>query len=946
MHSVERARPDPAAAPTPRRPPDAGAQAELDLTTPRDGDARRSRERRRRKAKKPRRRHADVAPARAARPAHEGAARAAPGVHSLRDLRQRAVHDSSRSRWSPSCPRAPRSSRPAWSSPFMTPFKLAFYVALFARDAGACSTRSGRSSRPGLYRREKRFAVPLLVSSVLLFYVGVVVRVLRRVPGDVRVTSSAPRPTGVKCMPDMTQLPRLRAHDVLRVRRRVRSAGRRGAAGAHRPREGGEAAARTAATCSSASSWSRPSSRRPTRSPNASWPSRCTCSTRAAWSWHASCRRCAAKRRTRPRRKKPRRAERGDRWLKQSRIVRPNAALLAPVRLGQTRRHRGATAPIKIRGIKDDGSHTTTVVSPDYSRQLLRSSARARHAVHDRVLRALHLLRHARDAGAVPRRRPPSAANPGFGIDGATAGAVYGLFTGAAYLLASPAAGSPTGSSASATRVSSAASSSRPATSSCAIPATPDGLLLRRLAVMVLGIGLLKPNVSTMVGALYEGQPGARRDAGFSIFYMGINLGAFLGPLVAGRPRREVELALRASRSAASRCCIGLLSVPARRSATSATPGCAPTGVPPTQRKRTWTLLIAHRRRGRRPRAVVLFVRRASRRRRRTLAHGAVRRAGRARRGLLRLRAVVRRARRRREEARRRHHHAVLLVRGAVLGRLRAAGAPRSTLFAVDYTDRSLLGGMFADGVHPAAWYQSVNPSVIILLAPVFAWLWVVARRAQHRSLGADQDGPGPAAARLRLPRHDVGRASWSVSSGGKVGPIWLCWPTCSTPSASCACRRSGLSNVTKLAPREFVSRMMGTWFLGTAIGNTVAGLVGGHVRGREGRRPAALSSSVMTLIGGGAGVFILLVRAPVRSWIGDANEPHQLLARRARAASLAAPALLASLQRPEGPTPPPKIEAPMSSSRSSTRTWSSSTAKATPPAGRRPPTSPPTRSS
>ena len=54
------------------------------------------------------------------------------------------------------------------------------------------------------------------------------------------------------------------------------------------------------------------------------------------------------------------------------------------------------------------------------------------------------------------------------------------------------------------------------------------------LAVVVLGIGLLKPNVSSVVGALYEGQPGARRDAGFSIFYMGINLGAAAGPFIAG----------------------------------------------------------------------------------------------------------------------------------------------------------------------------------------------------------------------------------------------------------------------------------------------------------------------------------------------------------------------------------------------------------------------------
>ncbi len=65
-----------------------------------------------------------------------------------------------------------------------------------------------------------------------------------------------------------------------------------------------------------------------------------------------------------------------------------------------------------------------------------------------------------------------------------------------------------------------------------AIPASP-AIFYIGLAVVVLGIGLLKPNVSSVVGALYEGQAGARRDAGFSIFYMGINLGAAVGPFIA-----------------------------------------------------------------------------------------------------------------------------------------------------------------------------------------------------------------------------------------------------------------------------------------------------------------------------------------------------------------------------------------------------------------------------
>src|SRR5207253_3532202 len=68
-----------------------------------------------------------------------------------------------------------------------------------------------------------------------------------------------------------------------------------------------------------------------------------------------------------------------------------------------------------------------------------------------------------------------------------------------------------------------------------ALPAFYSGL-----ALIVIGTGLLKPNVSTLVGSLYE-EGDSRRDAGFSLFYMGINLGAFIGPLIAGYLAQRVN---------------------------------------------------------------------------------------------------------------------------------------------------------------------------------------------------------------------------------------------------------------------------------------------------------------------------------------------------------------------------------------------------------------------
>src|SRR4051812_29669713 len=70
-----------------------------------------------------------------------------------------------------------------------------------------------------------------------------------------------------------------------------------------------------------------------------------------------------------------------------------------------------------------------------------------------------------------------------------------------------------------------------------AVPAVPTVFL--GLGLIVVGTGLLKPNISTVVGQLYE-RDDPRRDAGFSLFYFGVNLGAFLAPLVCGTLGRKV----------------------------------------------------------------------------------------------------------------------------------------------------------------------------------------------------------------------------------------------------------------------------------------------------------------------------------------------------------------------------------------------------------------------
>jgi POT family proton-dependent oligopeptide transporter len=177
---------------------------------------------------------------------------------------------------------------------------------------------------------------------------------------------------------------------------------------------------------------------------------------------------------------------------------------------------------------------------------------------------------------------------------------------------------------------------------------------------------------------------------------------------------------------------------------------------------------------------------------------------------------------------------------------------------------------MFPDGVHPASWYQSANPVFIILFAPFFAWLWT--------SLGArNLDPSSPAKFGLGLILLGLGflvmmfAAQTIVATGGRSVPTWLLLAYLIHTFGELCLSPVGLSNITKLAPQRFVGQMMGTWFLGSAVGNLFAGLIGGHIASAEVASLPALFLQ-MTLIGVGAGIVMLLLARPLRSWIGDAK--------------------------------------------------------------------------
>ena len=324
-----------------------------------------------------------------------------------------------------------------------------------------------------------------------------------------------------------------------------------------------------------------------------------------------------------------------------------------------------------------------------------------------------------------------------------------------------------------------------------------------------------------------KASPDARRDAGFSIFYMGINLGAFDRPdRRRGHARRKDQLAAGFRAPAVSRRC-SARSISSFRSATSATPGCRRQVCPAARRASA-----RGRCSSRSPAAAAASSRsccsRASIRRSKHSSRSVCSSARSRSQSRSSATPVLRRSRLRRTQACRRHHR-VLLLRRALLGRLRATGHDVQHLRVRDTRTARSLGSWFEDGQHPAPGTSPINPWFIILFAPVFAWFWVCARRAQPGSFGADQDGRRPAAPGRRLPGHDLRGQVRGFAPAARSGPVWLILAYLFHTFGELCLSPVGLSNVTKLAPQKFVGRMMGTWFLGTAIGNTIAGLAGGQ---------------------------------------------------------------------------------------------------------------------
>jgi POT family proton-dependent oligopeptide transporter len=333
------------------------------------------------------------------------------------------------------------------------------------------------------------------------------------------------------------------------------------------------------------------------------------------------------------------------------------------------------------------------------------------------------------------------------------------------------------------------------------------------LALIVIGTGLLKPNISTMVGELY-GRDDNRRDAGFSIFYMGINLGAFISPLLCGYLGEKVNWHYGFGLAGIGMT-LGLIQYVLGAKYLGAA-GLYPANAESPEadaRQRRWFRISL---------AVVI---------------GAC-----ALLGLLSITGVMPVTAQGIADVlgvlllvvvvvffgwllfagdwtpveRRRFVVILILFLAASLfwSAFEQAGSTLN-LFAERSTDRHILGYEY-----PASWFQSVNSLFIITLAPVLAWLWV--------RLGK-KDPSSPAKFALGLIFVGLGFlvlmfGAMRAASGIQVSSMWL-WVTYLLHTLGELCLSPvGLSAMTKLAPARVAGLMMGVWFLATSVGDYIGG--------------------------------------------------------------------------------------------------------------------------
>jgi proton-dependent oligopeptide transporter, POT family len=367
----------------------------------------------------------------------------------------------------------------------------------------------------------------------------------------------------------------------------------------------------------------------------------------------------------------------------------------------------------------------------------------------------------------------------------------------------------------------------------------------------VLGVGLLKPNVSATVGELYP-EGGSRRDAGFSIFYVGINIGSLVAPMivpvVARRYGWHAGFGLPA---------LGMLFGVAQFLATRrylGRAGAAPASTQPRAWLYLWVLVAVIVALTALTLSSVVTINAA------TLSTAVSRAVGILMAAYLLYMAFF--GGLTRQERNRVFAMIALFAASTVFWMAYMQMFDSFTLFAERYTDRNLFGWSM-----PAGDMQTIDPFFIIALAPVFAALWVrLGRRGRDLSSSAKFAWGLLLMAAGMLVMYV---AALRVMHGDIVSPLWLTATYFLTACGELCLSPVGLSSTTKLAPARFAGQTMGLWFLTIALGSFLAGQLSGDYNAHDLATLPALYLKLFWWSAAGGAVMLLLTPPVKRLMVG-----------------------------------------------------------------------------
>ena len=444
-------------------------------------------------------------------------------------------------------------------------------------------------------------------------------------------------------------------------------------------------------------------------------------------------------------------------------------------------------------------------------------------------------------------------ASGGLGFDTATAGAVYGLYTSMVYMMTLPGGWVADRLIGQRRAVFYGGVIIASGHFSMAFPSLATFYL--GLFLIVIGTGLLKGNVSVIVGQLY-GPTDTRRDAGFSIFYMGINLGAFVAPLVCGYLGQRVNWHLGFA-AAGFGMVIGLIQyqLGAKYLGTAGlepVPAASPEAAEALARR---TQLVA-----------VLGVAAL-------LVFGVL-----SYRGVIDVTQVADAAGYvllaitvvffgwlffggdwTPAERKRLYVIGLFFLAAAIFWSLFEQAGSTLNLFGDRDTRTSILAWSF-----PSSWFQSMNSLFVWTLAPVFAWIWISLGKREPStpikfSFGLLGVGAGFAVLVV---------ASQLAAGGVQVSPLWLTVVYLLHTVGELCLSPVGLSAMTKLAPARICGLMMGVWFLATSVGNFIAGRLAGFYE----QMPLPTLFTTIALFGIVAGLVLLALSPPIKRMMGEVN--------------------------------------------------------------------------